>query len=280
MPCAYRSRSQWADDIRLLPMLACAAGAPAMKYNAANTSPHPVPSSGSFVELGAFDGLSNSNTFMLERCYSWRGLLIEASPSNFKLLSSTSNRSAYKVHSAVCAAPGGYIDVSAEGDQMGGEVGLIPTETMRRFNHRLNLSTSVAKVPCAPLGELMDRAGLRTEATFLSLDVEGAEVKVLLTIDPARFQVVLVETNVLGRFENRAAEAKNAHVDAILTHAGLLRVPRLGNGVNHAYVRRDVLERCGHAVNRTCTHICGAYQLPRMDCLRHHNFQDLHVAHG
>jgi FkbM family methyltransferase len=278
MPCAYRSRSQWADDIRLLPMLACAAGAPATKYSAADKAPHPVPPSGSFVELGAFDGLSNSNTFMIERCYSWRGLLIEASPANYKLLLSTSNRSAYKVHSAVCAAPGGYIEVSAEGDQMGGEVGLIPTETMRKFNHRLKLSTSVAKVPCAPLGELMDRAGLPTEVTFLSLDVEGAEVKVLSTIDPARFQIVLVETNTPGF--SRAADAKNAHVDAILTRAGMLRVPRLGNRVNHAYVRRDVLERCGHAVNRTCTHIYEAYQLPRMDCHRHHNFQDLHVAHG
>ena len=76
----------------------------------------PVPR-GSFVELGAYDGLSNSNTFMLERCFAWRGLLIEASPSNYKMLAISSNRTANKVHSAVCAAPGGVVEVSAVGDQ-------------------------------------------------------------------------------------------------------------------------------------------------------------------
>ena len=66
----YRSKAQWADDIRLLPLLACAAGAP--HPTIATPRPLPVPA-GAFVELGAFDGVSNSNTFMLERCYSWQG---------------------------------------------------------------------------------------------------------------------------------------------------------------------------------------------------------------
>ena len=35
---------------------------------------------GSFAELGAFDGVSYSNTFMLEKCFGWRGVLIEANP--------------------------------------------------------------------------------------------------------------------------------------------------------------------------------------------------------
>ena len=40
--------------------------------------------SGSFVELGAYDGVTHSNSYMLERCFGWRGVLIEASPSNFQ----------------------------------------------------------------------------------------------------------------------------------------------------------------------------------------------------
>ena len=34
----------------------------------------------------AFDGVNLSNTYMLERCYDWRGLLIEAHPENFRRL--------------------------------------------------------------------------------------------------------------------------------------------------------------------------------------------------
>lgn len=41
---------------------------------------------GSFVELGALDGVTGSNTIIFERCLGWRGLLIEANPSNFNKL--------------------------------------------------------------------------------------------------------------------------------------------------------------------------------------------------
>ena len=259
-------------------MLACAAGAP--YSHPANGWPPSLPS-GSFVELGAFDGVINSNTFMLERCYAWTGLLIEASPSNYQKLITSSNRTASMVHSAICAAPGGVLVVSADGRQMGGEVELIPNQTMRRYGQKLNLASSVVTVPCAPLSGLMHRAGLRDGADFLSLDVEGAEVKVLQTIDPALFKVVLVETNVgSGGVLSDAENAKNAHVHQLLTRASLVRVRRLGNLVNHAYVRRDVLERCSHAVNRTCSDIQHTYQLPLMDCKRHHNFQDEYVSRG
>ena len=46
---------------------------------------------GIFVEICANDGIHGSNTLMLERCFNWTGLLIEASPDTFiKLLSSHS----------------------------------------------------------------------------------------------------------------------------------------------------------------------------------------------
>lgn len=179
--CAERSHSQWADDIRLLPMLACAAGA--AKAGFAAPLPLAVPA-GSFVELGAFDGVVNSNTIMLERCYGWRGLLIEASPTNFAKLDKLSNRSATKVHSAVCKgatgddAAGGFVEFSAAGDQFGGELELLPNATLH--SHRLarfNLRSNTTRVPCAPLRTLMARAAV-PEVDFLSLDVEGAEVKV------------------------------------------------------------------------------------------------------
>ena len=37
---------------------------------------------GSFLELGAFDGLSGSNTYALERCLGWGGMLLEGNSAN------------------------------------------------------------------------------------------------------------------------------------------------------------------------------------------------------
>ena len=67
LSCALeQSRSQHFADLSLLPFL----------LRAANSS------RGHFVEIGALDGVSLSNTLMLERCFGWGGLLVEASPKN------------------------------------------------------------------------------------------------------------------------------------------------------------------------------------------------------
>lgn len=49
---------------------------------------------GFFIECGAYDGETRSNTLNLERFFNWTGILIEADPINFaKLLDK--NRRAY-----------------------------------------------------------------------------------------------------------------------------------------------------------------------------------------
>ena len=57
---------------------------------------------GRFVELGAYTGIDFSNTLVLERCFGWTGLLIEANSQNFKKLAH-SGRSATLRRSAICA---------------------------------------------------------------------------------------------------------------------------------------------------------------------------------
>ena len=54
-------------------------------------------------QLGAYDGSTYSNTLALERCFGWRGLLIEANAKNYAKLAQTS-RTAAMVHAGVCAA--------------------------------------------------------------------------------------------------------------------------------------------------------------------------------
>ena len=61
--------------------------------------------SGTFVELGAFTG-EFSNTAVLERCFGWSGLLIEANPTNFAKLRLAERPRSHKVHSAICNSAG------------------------------------------------------------------------------------------------------------------------------------------------------------------------------
>jgi hypothetical protein len=71
---------------------------------------------GTFVEIGALDGITFSNTFYFERCQGWRGILIEASPVNFgKLLRNQNERPrSLLVYSAVCPSSKSFLRFSNE----------------------------------------------------------------------------------------------------------------------------------------------------------------------
>ena len=103
--CALRllhstgSSSQNAEDLLLVPTLLRAAGG----------------GPGTFVEMGALDGLTYSNTLVLERCFNWTGVLLEANPANYaKLLRSKRANNAKLVHAAVCKE-GEHVEISAQG---------------------------------------------------------------------------------------------------------------------------------------------------------------------
>ena len=233
-PCfAANSKSQWREDRALLPILLAVTGQAA----------------GTFVELRALDGVEFSNTFALERCLGWRGVLIEADPHNFKRLLKAP-RNATRVHAAVCDDATGSIPLSVGRGAISGDV----TSMTRRHAKvwGFELGGVVQLVPCKPLHTLLRAAGLAGGgADFLSLDVEGAEETVLRNALPGAFKVVMVEA---------AGDdpAKEERVKAILEGAGHVHThelrfgPRMWGGWNRVFVQRALVERVNAAsINAT-----------------------------
>ena len=79
---------------------------------------------GLFVEIGALDGVSYSNTYMLEACFGWRGLLIEANSLNFEQLLRSNRTHSKFVHRGVCpgAGPNRTVLISRHGDAVSGQL--------------------------------------------------------------------------------------------------------------------------------------------------------------
>lgn len=173
------SRAQFREDLVLLPYLLYIAGKTQI---------------GTFVEIGAYDGITYSNTLALELCFGWTGLLIEANPANAAKLAATQQQ--YRVrsrirHAAVCSVLGGTADVTVEGGAVAGQPKHMSPGYRAEWAH-LNHPEKTVPVPCEPMAALMAEARL-PHANFLSLDVEGAELAVLETAAPDAFDLVLVE---------------------------------------------------------------------------------------
>ena len=171
---------------------------------------------GSFVELGAYDGIENSNTYFLERCARWDGLLIEGQPKNFELLRH-SGREAQMINSAVCNAGQHIVNMTTEGGTVAGTPGLAGAAFEAKW--RKARGKEVVSVPCAPLHAVFKRGGIEL-ATFFSLDVEGSELLMLNTTEvgrPLPFLVLLVEAS-------HYTAGKNARVRTFLRNRGMVQI--------------------------------------------------------
>jgi len=164
------------------------------------------------VELGALDGVTHSNTYALETCLNWTGLLIEANPESYAKLQ-VSGRSATKIHSAVCRHPG-RVNVTAHGGGFAGMPSEMSAAYLRSWGRRIPQRKAVVEVPCRSLTSLMQENGLPSGAELLSLDVQGAEELVLRSVDPAVFKVIVVEMDGFDKERER-------RIHSLILDAGL-----------------------------------------------------------
>ncbi|XP_014261527.1 protein Star-like [Cimex lectularius] len=137
---------------------------------------------GFFIEVGALDGETRSNTLYFERYLNWTGLLIEPDPLNFAEML-RKNRRAWLSPCCVSINPYPEIVQFEQNKNMGKIVGT-------GVNNDKKESTSTVDVQCFPLYSYL-LALNRTRIDYFSLDVEGAELAVLKTIP---FQALDIQT--------------------------------------------------------------------------------------
>lgn len=149
------------------------------------------PNGGFFVEAGAHDGVSHSNTLALESL-GWSGLLVEASPTAFQqLLVSRPNQLLENVALVKDASTESVSGTFADGSLMGSAHPIlhkrdasIPTtmlekiETYLRVKMKLQPRTRLIEVKATTLDELFLKHQLQ-QIDLLVLDVEGLELDVL-----------------------------------------------------------------------------------------------------
>ena len=124
---------------------------------------------GRFVELGAYTGVEFSNTLVLEKCFGWSGLLIEANSDNYRLLQ-RSGRSAVLRRSAICAGGGllgRTVNITKAGGAVAGQMGAMSAKFLATERKGDDLTTEA--VPCQSLTSLIKQSSLSMPIHLLSL---------------------------------------------------------------------------------------------------------------
>ena len=174
---------------------------------------------GSFLEMGALDGELFSNSWAFERALNWSGVLIEANPAMLRRIKA--KRPAQRVVSAAICEKETVVDFvfpESSGSERAayGAVGGLPQYLTKEFlaNHYGDRKVTRQKVACVPMMQILDGLGARDFDLF-SLDVEGAELAVLRTIDFARVRIDVVCVEANGHNPE-----KDAAVRSLLASAG------------------------------------------------------------
>ena len=156
-----------------------------------------LPKMGTFLEVGANDGYSQSNTYHLERVRGWSGILIEPLPSLFARCQLVRPHS--WCYNAACV-PDGFASSMiemADLDLMSVALGLQPEEDQAA---RLSVATSGnVLVPARTISSIIDDSPF-SRIDFMSVDVEGAELGLLDGLDWKRHAPswLLIETKHLA----------------------------------------------------------------------------------
>ena len=166
---------------------------------------------GFFVELGANDGVTQSNSLYFELRRNWRGVLIEPSPYNFHKC--MANRGLK--NSVFCNACVGfeyedkYVDMKyANLMSISNNLDLdlsnkkVHIEQAKRHLRNNEIVFSFG-AKSRTLNDILDEAKAPHNIDFLSLDVEGAELEVLKGIDfeKYKFKYLLIEVRDLKRMQ-------------------------------------------------------------------------------
>jgi FkbM family methyltransferase len=148
---------------------------------------------GFFIEAGANDGFTQSNTYYLEKMRKWSGLLIEPEPKLAEECRKNRNQPVIEAALVERALDGVQVELHTAG-LMSTISGALGDAEATEAHVRMGLAVQelpaslIRLVPGRSLSRLLDEIGLAEgrEIDFLSLDVEGAEPAALAGLDFTR----------------------------------------------------------------------------------------------
>jgi FkbM family methyltransferase len=149
---------------------------------------------GVFFEIGAFDGITLSNTHYLETQLGWTGIAVEPSRVAFEKLRDT--RTCITVNGCIAAEPGRtqFLEIQGYAAMLSGVLHQYHPLHRKRVDRELNEvggSLHQVEVTCYTVAQLAREHDIE-HIDYLSVDTEGGELSILQSIDFSRLDIRLV----------------------------------------------------------------------------------------
>ena len=183
----------------------------------------PFKRKGFFLDLAAADGVTHSNTYILENLLGWNGICIEPNPTCLGLLR---KRRKCIIDDSVVSDEREVVRFRIDNGQLGGIVA-DDTDNNARIRSEQLMNAEIITCKSVTLADVLERHGAPTEIDYFSLDVEGSEERVIRSLDfeKYRFRCMTIErptpkvNEIL--FANGYVFVKNKRFDSFYIHETL-----------------------------------------------------------
>lgn len=140
---------------------------------------------GVFVDIGAYDGVTFSNTLVFEKELGWTGICVEPNPVAFEKLAE--ERNCICLNYCINDKEGTFkfLAVKGWGVMLSGLLDFFDQKHLDRIDRTIEEhggSKSVIEIPALPMHEIFRRNSIKN-VDYCNIDVEGGEMSVLKSID-------------------------------------------------------------------------------------------------
>ena len=151
---------------------------------------------GTFADIGAYDGITGSNTLFFEMRRGWTGLLVEPVPSQHRVAEGLRRSPCLPCAVSATAGDAEFIEVTEGFTQMSGLAESYDQGLLARVRADPRHREEVLRVETRTLSSLLEDSGI-PHPDFVSLDIEGGEAAVLAAFpfDRHRVAVWAIENN-------------------------------------------------------------------------------------
>jgi len=201
--------------------------------NVLNYEKNGLKKKGFFVDLACADGKTINNTYFLERCLGWNGILFEPNPKYKEKVKKF--RKSKLITDCVSDQAGEMVKFRIDNDMLGGIISDATDNNERNRGDQLK-KAEVIKIKTTTLENELDKIGAPKIIDFLSLDIEGAEWMVMKSFPFDKY-----------KFRCMAIERPNEMLDLLLESNGYRQSTHLMYDV--IYVHKDYLSEVNFKPN-------------------------------
>ena len=176
---------------------------------------------GIFLDVGAHDGISLSNTYFFEKNLNWTGICFEPIPSVFEKLKE--NRNSICVNSCVWKENGkkNFRIIDGYSEMLSGILESYDSRHMNRIENECqihNLKYTDIEIDCITLNDILENHSIY-EIDFMSIDTEGSELDIFESIDYDKFKIeyILVEDNYNNQNMHEFLVSKNYTLQEVIS---------------------------------------------------------------